>query len=75
MITFGIEGFGDFDGDGIQDVLFDMSVYEEFPWRGDCRSSSLLRISRLEPAGSLTAHQIAHVHRQCEGRAFDRRRL
>ncbi len=73
IMSFGISGFGDFDGDGIQDVLFDLSVSEEFRWRGDCRSSSILRVSRLEPGGPLVPHQIAHVHRQCEGRAFDRR--
>jgi hypothetical protein len=74
MLTFGIEGFGDFDGDGIQDVLFELGVYEEFPRRGDCYSSSLLRVSRPDPGGALTSHQIAHVHRQCEGRGFDHKR-
>ena len=71
IMSFGISGFGDFDGDGIQDVLFDLNVTEEFGRRGDCRSTSLLSISRPEVGGPIMPRQIAHVHRQCEGRGLD----
>lgn len=68
--------FGDFDGDGIGDMI--VSVSEESksvhkPLSPDCLNQSIIQVTRLAPDAPLTAHPIAHMHNICRPRPKERR--
>jgi hypothetical protein len=65
MIYITIDGFGDFDGDGVDDVLVSVSVTEDKPRDAFCDSQFLSRLTRRPDDGALVIHPIAHYVNVC----------
>ena len=66
-IYFSIVGFGDFNHDGIDDMLIVTSVRERPRRDVVCLHDTLSRVTRLKPDGPLSVHRIAHTHNRCAG--------
>jgi len=70
QIAFSLSGFGDFDGDGVDDALVSTYVNENPGRPVECYHDSLSRVTRLQPNGQLTVHPVAHTHNRCHGPGY-----